>query len=57
MLLYNTEWLYDHGMAVNYHGKKFYKHSAQVAGCAVNLINVLNHNENANNYTTNKESK
>ncbi len=24
MLLYNTEWLYDHGMAVNYCGKKFY---------------------------------
>ncbi len=24
MLLYNTEWRYDHGMAVNYHGKKFY---------------------------------
>ncbi len=24
MLLYNTEWWYDHGMVVNYHGKKFY---------------------------------
>ncbi len=24
MLLYNTEWWYDHGMAVNYCGKKFY---------------------------------
>jgi hypothetical protein len=24
MLLYNTEWQYDHGMAVNYCGKKFY---------------------------------
>ncbi len=24
MLLYNTEWQYDHGMAVNYWGKKFY---------------------------------
>ncbi len=24
MLLYNKEWWYDHGMAVNYHGKKFY---------------------------------
>jgi hypothetical protein len=24
MLLYNTEWQYDYGMAVNYHGKKFY---------------------------------
>jgi hypothetical protein len=24
MLLYNTEWWYDHGMAVNYHGKKIY---------------------------------
>jgi hypothetical protein len=24
MLLYNTEWLYDHEMAVNYRGKKFY---------------------------------
>ncbi len=24
MLLYNTEWQYDHGMAVNYHSKKFY---------------------------------
>ncbi len=24
MLLYNTEWQYDHGMAVNYQGKKFY---------------------------------
>ncbi len=24
MLLYNTEWRYDHGMAVNYRGKKFY---------------------------------
>jgi hypothetical protein len=24
MLLYNTEWEYGHGMAVNYHGKKFY---------------------------------
>jgi hypothetical protein len=23
MLLYNTEWWYDHGMVVNYHGKKF----------------------------------
>jgi hypothetical protein len=23
-LLYNTEWQYDHGMAVNYHSKKFY---------------------------------
>ncbi len=25
MLLYNTEWRYDHEMVVNYHGKKFYK--------------------------------
>ena len=24
MLLYNTEWQYDHRMAVNYHGTKFY---------------------------------
>ncbi len=24
MLLYNTEWQYDHGMAVNYSGKFFY---------------------------------
>jgi hypothetical protein len=24
MLLYNTEWQYDHGMVVNYHSKKFY---------------------------------
>ncbi len=24
MLLYNTEWQYDHGMVVNYCGKKFY---------------------------------
>ncbi len=24
MFLYNTEWLYDHGIAVNYCGKKFY---------------------------------
>jgi hypothetical protein len=24
MLLYNTEWQYDHGMAVNYCSKKFY---------------------------------
>ncbi len=24
MLLYNTEWQYDHGMAVDYCGKKFY---------------------------------
>jgi hypothetical protein len=24
MLLYNTEWRYDHGMAVNYRSKKFY---------------------------------
>ncbi len=24
MLLYNTEWQYDHGMAVNHQGKKFY---------------------------------
>ncbi len=24
MLLFNTEWQYDHGMAVNYQGKKFY---------------------------------
>jgi len=24
MLLYNTELRYDHGMVVNYHGKKFY---------------------------------
>ncbi len=24
MWLYNTEWWYYHGMAVNYHGKKFY---------------------------------
>jgi hypothetical protein len=24
MLLYNTEWQYAHGMAVNYRGKKFY---------------------------------
>jgi hypothetical protein len=24
MLLYNTEWQYDHGMAVNYHRKKLY---------------------------------
>ncbi len=24
MLLYNTEWYNDHGIAVNYHGKKFY---------------------------------
>ncbi len=25
MLLYNTEWWYDHGMAVNYRGKMFYE--------------------------------
>jgi len=24
MLLYNTEWQYDHEMAVNYRSKKFY---------------------------------
>jgi hypothetical protein len=24
MLLYNTEWWYDHGLVVNYCGKKFY---------------------------------
>ncbi len=24
MLLFNTEWRYDHAMAVNYRGKKFY---------------------------------
>ncbi len=24
MLLYNTEWRHDHGMAINYCGKKFY---------------------------------
>ncbi len=24
ILIYNTEWWYDHGMAVNYCGKKFY---------------------------------
>ncbi len=37
MLLYNTELWYDHGMAVNYHNKKFYniwpwsnKHSSLV---------------------------
>ncbi len=24
MLFYNTEWQYDHGMAINYCGKKFY---------------------------------
>ncbi len=24
ILLYNTVWQYDHGMAVNYRGKKFY---------------------------------
>jgi hypothetical protein len=24
MLLYDTELRYDHGMAVNYHGKKLY---------------------------------
>ncbi len=24
MLLYNTEWWYDLGMVVNYHGEKFY---------------------------------
>jgi hypothetical protein len=24
MLLYNIKWQYDHGMAVNYCGKKFY---------------------------------
>ncbi len=24
MLLYNTGWQYDHGMEVNYRGKKFY---------------------------------
>jgi hypothetical protein len=24
MLLYNTEWQYDHGMEVNYWGKMFY---------------------------------
>ncbi len=24
MLLYNTEWQYDHGMEINYRSKKFY---------------------------------
>ncbi len=24
MLVYNTEWRYDHEMTVNYRGKKFY---------------------------------
>jgi hypothetical protein len=24
LMFYNTEWQYDHGMAVNYNGKKFY---------------------------------
>jgi len=24
LMLYNTEWQYNHGMAVNYRGKKFY---------------------------------
>jgi len=24
LMFYNTEWRYDHGMAVNYHSKKFY---------------------------------
>ncbi len=23
-MFYNTEWRYDHGMAGNYHGKKFF---------------------------------
>ncbi len=29
MLPYNTEWLYDHGMVVNYRGKKFYNIDTQ----------------------------
>jgi hypothetical protein len=36
MLLYNTEWRYDHGMVVNYHGKKFYN-----IGPWANLIKLL----------------
>jgi len=28
-MFYNTEWQYNHGMAVKYHGKKFYNIGCQ----------------------------
>jgi hypothetical protein len=33
ILLYNTEWRYDHGMAVNYCSKKFYDIGNRVKVC------------------------
>ncbi len=33
MLLYNTEWLYDHGIAANYRSKKF-----KTLGSGANII-------------------
>jgi hypothetical protein len=42
MLLYNTEWLYDHEMVVNYRGKKFYNIGPRCQHyktfCRINLL-------------------
>ena len=49
-LLFNTEWQYDHGMAVNYRGKKFYNMDSRlmtfsvpaiIAGVAYYLKDIL----------------
>ncbi len=33
MMFYNTEWWYDHGMVVNYPGKKFYNILTRLKYC------------------------
>ncbi len=42
MLLHNTEWQYDHGMAVNYRGKKFCNIGPWIKGFFLVLMDLAN---------------
>ncbi len=44
MLLYNAEWWYDHGMSVNYGGKKF--HNIGTWGQCYKTNTAVNHGSN-----------
>ncbi len=50
MLLYNTEWQYDHGMAVNYRGKKFYKIGPGLNNFKAILLFILKFDVETNNF-------
>ncbi len=52
MLLYNTEWQYGHGMAVNYCGKKFYNIGPSGLYYKQVMIVIYNHNDSGQYYKT-----